>query len=161
MSQKIDAVLHVVCENGGTLKGKTRLQKSVYFLEAMDVGFGFDFQYYHYGPYSEELAEAVDDAVELAKVSVSWGQGSYPFAIYEAADTKEEIDENALERQRILKILSSYNPVALELAATADYLKNSGFGENAWAETKIRKSAKASLDNVAAAELLLKELKRA
>ena len=44
-----------------SLVGRTRFQKTAYFLEAAGVGYGFDFSYHYYGPYSEELAVAVSD----------------------------------------------------------------------------------------------------
>lgn len=159
MSRKLDAVAQIVSLNGGDLKGRTRLQKSFYFLEALDLGFDFDFQYYHYGPYSEELAEAVQDSVALGLVSQDWGQGSYPFAVYRSKEGTPASDVDGA-RVRTLTILNKYNAVALELAATADYLATSGYGDKAWDETRVRKPTKASNENVAAAKQLLTELGR-
>ena len=48
---------------GGEVVGKIRLQKMVYLLDQLGAKSGFSFEYHHYGPYSEELAEAVDDGV--------------------------------------------------------------------------------------------------
>jgi hypothetical protein len=67
-------ILHL---NGGELIGKTRLQKSFYFLEKIGVGFGFNFQYHHYGPYSEELTTAAQDAIALGLVKQEKRVGSH------------------------------------------------------------------------------------
>jgi hypothetical protein len=61
----VNTVRRIVKLNGGRLTGKTRLQKSAYFLESYDVGFGLEFEYHHYGPYSEELASLAEDARDL------------------------------------------------------------------------------------------------
>ena len=50
MTQDAADVAKVIELNGGELIGRTRLQKTFYFLERLGVGFGFDFQYHHYGP---------------------------------------------------------------------------------------------------------------
>jgi len=55
-------IAEIVALNGGWLRGKTRLQKTAYFLEANKLGYGFDFGYHYYGPYNEDVTIAVDDA---------------------------------------------------------------------------------------------------
>jgi uncharacterized protein YwgA len=62
----VNTVRRIVKLNGGRLTGKTRLQKSAYFLESYDVGFGLEFEYHHYGPYSEELASLAEDARDFS-----------------------------------------------------------------------------------------------
>ena len=47
------AVTALVNLNGGRIVGKTRLQKTVYLLKECGIDLGFDFDYHHYGPYSE------------------------------------------------------------------------------------------------------------
>ena len=61
-----DKVVAIVRDAGGTIVGRTRLQKTAYLLELAGLGEGFHFSYRHYGPYSEELASAVRDANALA-----------------------------------------------------------------------------------------------
>src|SRR5688572_18747783 len=65
MSDAAQSVQQVVSLNGGKLIGKTRLQKSIYLLEAFQGGYGFDFDYHYYGPYSEEVSRAASDAIAL------------------------------------------------------------------------------------------------
>src|SRR6266481_7279104 len=53
----------LVVAAGGEIVGKIRLQKVVYLLDQMGLNSGFSYQYFHYGPYSEDLAERVEDDV--------------------------------------------------------------------------------------------------
>ena len=48
---------------GGEIVGKIRLQKMVYLLDQMGLNSGYPFEYHHYGPYSESLAQQVEDDV--------------------------------------------------------------------------------------------------
>ena len=45
--------------------GRTRLQKVAYLTQLAGFAGDFPFEYRHYGPYSEELAEATEIAVGL------------------------------------------------------------------------------------------------
>src|SRR6516165_3729630 len=68
----------IVRDAGGTIVGRTRLQKIGFFLEAAGLGSGFPFRYKHYGPYSEVLASAAQHAVALRLIKeqesvANWG----------------------------------------------------------------------------------------
>ncbi|MER9900101.1 hypothetical protein [Mesorhizobium sp. M0130] len=157
MTRAIDVakVLHL---NGGELIGKTRLQKSFYFLEKFGLGFGFDFQYHHYGPYSEELTTAAQDAIALGLVKQEKRVGSQaqPYSAFKLmTDVKDEPKDVA--RSRVLRVLSGYDAITLELAATADFLEVAGYVDP-WAETVVRKSSKASAERVVKAKKLLSDL---
>ena len=65
-------VREIIADAGGSIAGRTRLQKSAYFLEVGGVGAGFDFSYHYYGPYSEELATAASDAKALKLINEEW-----------------------------------------------------------------------------------------
>ena len=52
----------IVRDAGGHIVGRTRLQKIAYLLEITGLGAGFPFRYKHYGPYSEQLADAAETA---------------------------------------------------------------------------------------------------
>ena len=156
-----DAVKAILDCSGGTLVGRTRFQKSAYFLEAAVVGYGFDFSYHYYGPYSEELAVAASDAEALGLIHTGWEQtqAGIPFAIYHAAHpTNPGEDETNKRRKAILQTLDSYDAISLELAATAHYLTQNGYKENAWEETRRRKTVKATTERVEKAQRLLAEL---
>lgn len=49
-------VSSVVAAAGGKLVGRVRLQKIIYLLDQLGLNSPYSYQYYHYGPYSEELS---------------------------------------------------------------------------------------------------------
>ena len=152
-------VQQIVADAGGAITGKTRLQKSAYFLEADGVGSGFDFNYHYYGPYSEELATAATDASALGLVSLDWSHanGGFSYATYRtAADSGD--NPRTRRRQQILAILDRYDAVSLELAATAHFLSVNGFAKDPWAETRRRKAAKVTDERILRAKELLDEI---
>ena len=154
------AIADLVHLNGGRIVGKTRLQKTFYFLEVFDLGLGLDFQYYHYGPYSEDLSLAVDDAVALDVISIDWKAGSNaPYAVFSV--TSENISSSSSDegRRKVLSVLEKYDSISLELAATADFLSKVGYESDPWSETRIRKSTKATDEKVEKAKHLLSDLK--
>lgn len=162
MTNEPEKVRDVILLNGGKLIGKTRLQKSIYFLEAMNIGFGFEFDYHYYGPYSEDLSIASNDANALDLVRTKWersqNNGS-EYAIFSASGSTPANDAINDARSSLLKKLSAVDAITLELAATADFLAKNGFPQNYWDETKSRKSAKATPNRVAKAKDLLASLK--
>jgi uncharacterized protein YwgA len=160
----IEAVPRIVQLNGGRLVGKTRLQKSAYFLESLGVGFDLDFEYHHYGPYSEELARLADDARALGLLDVDWGRTADgdEYAIYRSAVRQHFAENHRTDdpRRDVLRLLSEYSAIELELAATADFLEKNGYGSEAWKETRRRKASKISEERVIRAKQLLDRLRR-
>jgi uncharacterized protein len=78
----------IVREAGGELVGRTRLQKIVYLTQLAGFGDEFDFEYRHYGPFSEDLATGMEIAAGLHIVDeeekrADWG-GWY--SIYRATE---------------------------------------------------------------------------
>jgi uncharacterized protein YwgA len=150
------AAAKLVGDAGGEVVGKTRIQKAAYFLEKMGLGHGFDFYYKHYGPYSDELSNALHYARELGLTveenkRAAWG-GLY--TIFRNAEEIAVSDNDV--RKRVLGIARQANPVALELAATALFLKCEG-EDSPWAEVRNLKPTKASRDNVTLAKKLYEE----
>lgn len=146
--------------NGGQLIGKTRLQKSAYFLEIKSLGFGFDFNYHRFGPYSEELTVSTDDAVALGLIEIDWkeSQGGTRYAIFRSKSLQEDKDKEDLQRRGILNVLKGFSSIELELAATADFLKRNGYADDPWAETKRRKASKVDSARLIRSKQLLQEL---
>lgn len=152
-----NTVVALVRLNGGRIVGKTRLQKTVYLLKSCGIDLGFDFDYHHYGPYSEELSIASGDAVALKLMDIEW-HNSYgnEYAVFSAlADPKMDLSPQAVEA---LQILSRYDATMLELAATADFLLKNGFPQTAWEETMRRKASKITQPRVESSKKLLSEL---
>ncbi len=143
----------IVAAAGGTLVGRTRLQKLAYLLELAGLGEGFHFEYRHFGPFSEDLTLAVRDAtlaglLEEKEEPTSWG-GHY--SIY----STKLVDENDT-RRAYAKLASETSSVVLELAATAAFLAVEG-RDDPWLETARRKPDKAADGRLEKARALYRE----
>jgi len=142
----------IVRDAGGQIVGRTRFQKIAFLLELAGLGEGFQFEYKHYGPYSEELAAAISSAAILGLVQVedreaSWG-GWY--SIYTSTDKSADIVNQ--QRQTLAHEATKIGAVELELAATAAYLNAFEGLQDAWTETARRKPEKASQERLARAK---------
>jgi uncharacterized protein YwgA len=159
---KAEAVQQIIVTNRGRLAGKTRLQKTVYLLESAGHGYGFDFKYHYYGPYSEDLAIAANDAKALDFITISEDVSAIgmPLTIFEAKNSSIQDNEERIDKRKgILNILQKYDATSLELAATADFLEKNGYRQDPWSETRRRKSIKATPERVQKAKQLLEELR--
>ena len=137
-AEKVTAIVRAA---GGSLTGRTRLQKTVYLLELAGFIDGFDFEYRHYGPYSEDLTDAtllarISGSLEEEERRANWG-GTY--SIFKASGASPAI---SAEMKSMIKLSISSNPIALELAATAAFLAVEGV-DKPWEETLDRKPDKA------------------
>lgn len=155
-------VARLVALNGGQIVGKTRLQKSAYFLEALQVGLGIDFSYYRFGPFSEELSNLTDDAIALKMLDIDWklSQAGTQYAVFSSSSACSHIPTQDFDdrRREILDLLKRYSAIELELAATANFLKFNGYSEDPWTETQRRKATKAAPEKVKNSQKLLGEL---
>lgn len=143
-----DAV-RIVEDAGGTLVGRTRLQKVAYLAQLAGFGIGFDFEYRHYGPYSEDLATSIEIAAGLGLVSeeerrAEWG-GKY--SIYRTNGVGRPAPDQ--DRSSFIMAAAQIDAVQLELAATAAFLfAEEGIGRmgggDPWEETARRKPEKAA-----------------
>jgi len=159
------AAARIVKDAGGELVGRTRLQKIAFLLNLAGFSDDFSFEYRHYGPYSEELAQAMEIAAALGPVReeerlADWG-GRY--SVYHL---EQDVGGDDATRAAFVQEAKQVDAVELELAATAAYLfAREGFGINGngnpWEETRRRKPSKASdgrLERAAAAYQRLRKL---
>ncbi len=138
----------IVQDAGGELVGRTRLQKIAYLLKLAGFEDEFSFEYRHYGPYSEELSQAMEIAAALGPVHeeervADWG-GRY--SIY---TLRKDVAPADTAREAFVQTAKHINAVELELAATAAYLfvdegVGAAAGGNPWDETRRRKPSKAA-----------------
>jgi len=147
-----------VVSAAGELVGRTRLQKTVAILEIAGVGYGFPFEYYKFGPYSEDLVTSADRAVALGYVSeeerrAGWG-GRY--SVYRT-DEKQTTGNSA--RDAMIEIARSADAVALELAVTAAFLAHTGT-QDAWREVAHRKPEKVGGSHLTDAKALYAKFKQ-
>lgn len=108
MTDFVQDIAEIVSLSGGRVFGKTRLQKTVYFLESSGLGYGFKFNYHYYGPYSEELATSVEDAHSLGTIKMDWrvSQTAIPYAAYESlgdSEIREPRSDETLQRKALTR----------------------------------------------------------
>lgn len=134
----------IVRDAGGEIVGRTKLQKVGYLLELAGFGDGFRFEYRHYGPFSEDLAAAIETADAFGLVAeeerqAGWG-GRY--SIYRATDKSG--DRPVDDRARFAETAARFGSIELELAATAAYLRAAEGIADPWEETARRKPGKSN-----------------
>ena len=152
----------LVRDAGGKLVGRTRLQKIAYLTQLAGFAPDFPFEYRHYGPYSEELAQAMEIAVGLDIVEEN-ERVSASGALYSIYSTGPADADN--DRARFIKAAADISAIELELAATAAYLyaeegRRGGGGRDAWATTAKRKPSKAADGRLKRAKTAYKKLRR-
>lgn len=157
------AAARIVQDAGGELVGRTRLQKIAFLLKLAGFEDDFSFEYRHYGPYSEDLAQAMEIASVLGPIKedervADWG-GRY--SVYTLTDNVEEKDG---EREAFVRKAKEIDAIELELAATAAYLfVYEGIGlqspGNPWHETRRRKPSKAAGGKLERAESAYQKLR--
>lgn len=149
----------IVRDAGGSLVGRTRLQKVGYLRSAAGFKSDFSFVYKHYGPFSEELAQSAKVAQALGMLqederAAAWG-GTY-------SDYRSLLPEDAgvdPDLSEFSSAAAKADAVELELAATAVFLWNEGIGD-AWGETARRKPEKAESGRLERAKLLYESLRK-
>ena len=154
---RLEKVAAIVRDAGGTIVGRTRLQKVAYLLEAVGLEEGWSFAYKHYGPYSEELADTARlahllDEVREEEKPASWG-GTYSVYTAKGQSTLPE----ASPRRLLAARAASADAIVLELAATAVFLKKEGQADP-WMETARRKPEKAAAGRLERAKVLYRHL---
>jgi uncharacterized protein len=140
--KQAEAVAKIIKDAGGKIIGRTKLQKIGYLLEVANLGSGFDFEYKHYGPFSQELATGAQIAILFGLMkeeqrNASWG-GTY--SEY-TSDTNGYSQENH-NRKRLVLAAAAADSIELELAATALFLSLEKYPDP-WQETARRKPEKA------------------
>jgi uncharacterized protein YwgA len=149
----------IIQEAGGELVGRTRLQKVTYLAQLAGFGSSFSFEYKHYGPFSEELATAIEIAAGVGFISedekrTDWG-GWY--SVYSVSNLPPTVSVNA-ERAKFISAAAKMSAVELELAATAAFLFREEGNSNPWTTTAQLKPDKASGGRLERAKTAYREL---
>lgn len=147
----------IVRDAGGRIVGRTRLQKVAYLLSVTGLESGLPFAYKHYGPYSEDLATAARDAdllgfLKETEQQASWG-GTYSTYVVDGQPNLSCLPA----RRRLASEAAAADAIELELAATAVFLANEGYGDP-WMETARRKPEKAENGRIEKAKVLYRKL---
>lgn len=157
----------IVRDAGGRIIGRTRLQKVAYLSQLAGFTRDFPFEYRHYGPFSEELAEAMEIASGVALVNederaTDWGGWYSVYSVEPLADITVHSDAN---RERFVATAAAIGAIELELAATAAYLyAEEGIGDGVdgdpWEETARRKPDKSGQGRIERAKRAYRELQK-
>jgi uncharacterized protein len=159
-----NAAARIIRDAGGELVGRTRLQKIAFLLELAGLGEEFSFDYRHYGPFSEDLAQAMDVTSALGAVKedekvADWGGRYSIYTIPEGSAGPSDAT-----RAAFIQRAKQIGAVELELAATAAYLfSKEGIGAGGvgdpWQETRRRKPGKAANGRLESAARAYEELR--
>lgn len=152
----------------GEIIGRIRIQKIVYLLEQLGMEGGFRFSYHHYGPYSEELSDVLECAIEADRTIAEEQrptEGGF-YSVYTLAGPPDRPPATlgglpwqcAVQRIRAMKAETS---TVLELAATIHWLREKERVADWRKELKIRKASKADDGRVDRALDLLRRLELA
>lgn len=158
----------ITAANDEKLVSRIRFQKTVYLLEQLGLGSGFGYAYHHYGPYSRDLDNAMEDAKAFDLIGEEYGRRASdgaPFSIFRPTENgKAAVDEKAygsLGRERVKGLVDRFaktNLTVLELAATAHWLYYTE-GRADWKdEIKKRKGVKTEGGRLEKAIMLLEDL---
>ena len=160
LSEEVANIVHL---NGGDIVGRTRLQKSLFLLDAQGIGLNLDYDYHNFGPFSWDAAEATDDAVALEYLGEEkrFGYHQVPYSIFRVKSTgggKRHDDVLSEQRLQALQVMKEYSALELEVAATAVYLRDNGYAESYVEELAVRKPQKATPQRVKKALMLIEAL---
>ena len=166
MIEREDIVAAVVAAAGGELTSRVRLQKSVYLLDRLGLKSGFEYDYYHYGPYSRDLDNAMADAEAFDLIEECFARRASDGARYSIFKLKPDAQLKAgaygglgQEKTRALaKRFVKTNVTVLELAATIDWVWREEKIADWRSEVRKRKSSKVEHGRLDRAVELLREL---
>ena len=147
------------------LASRVRLQKTVYLLKELGFDSDLKFQYYHFGPYSRELDDALAEAhsenlVQETKAKRQSDGATY--SLFEAKQSNKHVSFGRLTQQQAKDFIAKFtqtNVTVLELAATAHWLCNAEKIDDWEAEIVRRKGVKTENGRLERAVNLLAELK--
>jgi len=159
LRDRLALVAKIIGDAGGEIVGRTKLQKTTYLLTLAGFENRFRFGYKHYGPFSEDLAEAAElaaafDLISERQQQAAWG-GTYSVYNVHSVEPSEQAGRTGLA-----KAAAQSDAVLLELAATAAYLAQEGKPQP-WAETARRKPDKAASNRLEKAKALYAQLRTA
>lgn len=149
-----DVLLLVYKAFDGNVRGKTMLQKRVYFVSVM-LGLDLGYDAHYYGPYSEDVASANTELKSLgylSEYSAGWGvdQRGFEMARYDYSLTEagKRLAERKTEHSQKLwqSVQRAVNVV--KQAGNLDYMEFSIAAKAYFVVTRL--NGKATLDDISA-----------
>ncbi|GAB1581019.1 hypothetical protein [Phyllobacterium phragmitis] len=164
MIEREEYVAAIVDAAGGRLVSRIRLQKITYLLDELGMKSGFNYQYYHYGPYSRDLDNAILDAEAFEYIKEHYERRQGDGARYSVFISKKPPDSDvfgrlgASEAKQLIKKFAETNVTVLELAATIHWLVSEEKIEDWHHEVERRKGPKTENGRLDKAIALLREI---
>lgn len=127
--------------------GKKRIQKLVHLLQVGGASVDATYKIHHYGPYSFDVAEALEDlALSGEVIEKTEAGGVYEFVRSTfSLPEHSTVQENSLDedQRELLAKLDRFSTVELEVASTIAFFEGKGLAhEDALTETKSMKKSK-------------------
>lgn len=137
---------YIVREVGGkTTLGKTALQKIVYLLQEIGrVPIGYQYFFYHHGPYSADLAGDIDFVSTLGGINVSYDSFINMYSITEGSKIDMLLGKGSdflkAYKDKIDRVISDFKGKKakdLELLSTIVYSVGMAQGESSLSEKEL------------------------
>jgi uncharacterized protein YwgA len=153
-------VASVIAASNNEIVGRTRIQKTFYLLDQLGLNSGFSFEYHHYGPYSAELFEAIEDAKVFVGVKENprhRSRDGVPYSVF-SLESLDDVFELPSSLQSAIQKMNQHTATVLELAATIHWLAKTEKIPDWKQELVVRKERKTEGGRMETAEQLLSEL---
>ncbi len=130
MAEHEKLIADVIAAADGEIVGRIRLQKILYLLDQHGLNADAAFHYYHYGPYSRVLDDALDRAkvfYGVKELSRARRDGAL-YSVFQSDSgsitaVSEKIgDLYSSEAKRLIALMKPRSATVLELAATIHWL---------------------------------------
>jgi uncharacterized protein YwgA len=118
------AAIVALVRNAQTRLGKTQVQKLIYFAQDSGVPLNYEYEIYHYGPYSFELSHDLGSLDSLGILNVASEPSGYGFDI-SVGRFSEKFNLEPRYQKRVEKVLEQFglNTAAqLEVKATIHFV---------------------------------------
>lgn len=153
-------IIQLLNEKGGEIHGRVQLQKIVYFCKAMGVKVNASYKLYIYGPYSQQVADALQDCVmdDILKESNGIIRKGMDFDEYMQSIADSENILSDTSRKIVKEVLQRCNQLTtkeLEITATTFFIdrqQKALFGSDS-KETVIKRVSKAKGNRFAESEI--------
>ena len=170
MTRRVAFIERIVLNSGDI--GKTKIQKILYFLqESMGVPLKYRFRMHYFGPYSDEIDNALSLSKSLGRIDIQPDSGGFGYhvtpivtrsdAMWQDYDPSEDPEiEISLEGiDKTIDILSRIDTPQIELYATIHFIGGpmSNRSEEQTVETVKRIKPKFTTHRIESAYQTLKE----
>src|SRR5258708_6053076 len=94
MSNLSKLIVDIVALSDGRLVGRTRMQKTLYLLDAKGLRSGATYYYCNFGPFSDEVADGISDGKFVGslieRINYRQSDGT-PFSIFETGKSADQV----------------------------------------------------------------------